>query len=178
MQKHNIEIALLLCPSRDQSWRWKTSSNEIGKFNLIQHREALKREELHKACSRKNEELSNALRDAKATLEMFKLGYYSKNCIAHWGGAGAGDDHQQGKCSLAGTFFGSPRLGICDCINKPHAPCNNPFRTTSELEYNGARRPEYRLLDDHVKSEHPRLVKRLQHNLSMSMLPKDPYVEM
>ncbi|CAM6056457.1 unnamed protein product [Sphagnum tenellum] len=74
MQKYNIKMALLLCPSRDQSWRWKTSSNEIGKFNLIQHREALKREELHKACSRKNEELSNALRDAKATLEMFKLG--------------------------------------------------------------------------------------------------------
>ncbi|KAH9567802.1 hypothetical protein CY35_03G045000 [Sphagnum magellanicum] len=145
-------MALLLRPSRDQSWKWKTSSNEIGKFNLIQNREALKREELHKACSRKNEELSNALRDAKATLEMFKLG--------------------------SGTFFGSPRLGICDCVNKPCAPCNNPFRTTSELEYNGARRPNYRLLDDHVKSEHPRLVKRLQHNLSTSMLPKDPYVEM
>jgi hypothetical protein len=94
---------------------------------------------------------------------------------------GGGDDHhhhQQGTCSLAGSFFGSPRLGICDCINKPCRPCNNPFRTTSELEYNGARRPDYQLLDDHVKSEHPRLVKRLQPNLSMSMLPKDPYVEM
>jgi hypothetical protein len=34
-----LNTALLLCPSRDQSWRWKTSSNEIGKFNLIQHRE-------------------------------------------------------------------------------------------------------------------------------------------
>ncbi len=34
-----LNTALLLCPSRDQSWKWKTSSNEIGKFNLIQHRE-------------------------------------------------------------------------------------------------------------------------------------------
>jgi hypothetical protein len=34
-----LNTALLLCPSKDQSWKWKTSSNEIGKFNLIQHRE-------------------------------------------------------------------------------------------------------------------------------------------
>jgi hypothetical protein len=34
-----LNTALLLRPSRDQSWQWKTSSNEIGKFNLIQHRE-------------------------------------------------------------------------------------------------------------------------------------------
>ncbi len=34
-----LNTALLLRPSRDQSWKWKTSSNEIGKFNLIQNRE-------------------------------------------------------------------------------------------------------------------------------------------
>ncbi|KAG0572326.1 hypothetical protein KC19_VG085300 [Ceratodon purpureus] len=70
-------------------------------------------------------------------------------------------------------FAGSPKIGECDCKNKPWKACRNPFRTVHGIEYSGGQLHDPQFLDEHIKASHPRLVKRLQPKLPCSTSKND-----
>ncbi|XP_024377801.1 uncharacterized protein [Physcomitrium patens] len=146
------------CEAADHSWRWKTSSEAYGNHWSQVGKEVHKENYIHQRCAEKLCALANELYDTRACLELARV---SGAKVPRLRSAGAPYD--------SGRYFaGSPKIGDCDCKNKPSLGCGNPFRTVNEREYNGGHRHHRQLLDDHIKMCHPRLVKRLQPKLPLS----------
>jgi len=56
----------------------------------------------------------------------------------------------------------SPKLGLCNCPAHPGPRNPDPFVSVTSSEFNGGKQHEPQMLEDHIKSAHPRLVKRVE----------------
>jgi len=55
----------------------------------------------------------------------------------------------------------SPKIGKCNCPSGPGPPNPNPYISVCKNEFNGAKLHDPQFLEGHLKSKHPRLVKRV-----------------
>ncbi|KAG0555472.1 hypothetical protein KC19_12G171600 [Ceratodon purpureus] len=147
------------CQPRKDGWRWQTSNSEYGKFYVSIHREFVKCQEVHKDCSKQCENLSNELQLAKCQLEKLKISCGRTLCNP--------DGNQVMSCSKLPT---SPKLGKCDCPGKPGPPSSDMYVTEMMNQFNGAQRHDPQMLMDHIKDDHPHLVKRVRPKLPLSAL--------
>lgn len=71
-------------------------------------------------------------------------------------------------CSALPT---SPKLGNCTCPAKPGPPSDDMYVTEMMNQYNGrGDRHDPQMLIDHIKQDHPHLVKRVRPKLPLSAL--------
>lgn len=65
----------------------------------------------------------------------------------------------------------SPKLGNCKCSDKPGPPNKDMYITEMMNQFNGAKRHDPQMLMDHIKDEHPHLVKRVRPKLPIASTP-------
>lgn len=147
------------CGPRKDSWRWQTSNSEYGKFYVSIHREFAKSQEVHKDCSTKCDNLNKELKVAKCQLEKLKIQCGRSFCNP--------EGNQVNSCAALPT---SPKLGKCACPSKPGPPSSDMYVTEMMNQYNGAQRHDPQMLLDHIKEDHPHLVKRVSPKLPLSKL--------
>ncbi|KAL2610156.1 hypothetical protein R1flu_028729 [Riccia fluitans] len=136
--------------TKDQMWRWQTSNGDYGKFYLALSSEALgvrfRHNELHSECNRKCEALSRQLYELRTELERLRIG-------ARLHGPPGGKP---------GCRSPTSHNGDCNYAARAREPCADVFHTTHDIHYNGGCRTEPQILEDHLKADHPRLVKKVQ----------------
>ncbi|KAG0555519.1 hypothetical protein KC19_12G174900 [Ceratodon purpureus] len=135
--------------------RWTTTNSEYGDFYVSIHKEVKREPEpvVHKECTKKADVLGKELSDVKAQLECLK-----QRC-------------QRDPCPKTGFVFPpgstidpnlfSPKIGKCHCPSGPGPPNSNPYISVCKNEFNGAKKHDPQFLEQHIKTEHPRLVKRV-----------------
>ncbi|CAM6089104.1 unnamed protein product [Calypogeia fissa] len=141
-------MVVLFPGTKDQGWRWQTSNNDYGKFYLSLSREALgqkcRADGLHSECNRKCEQLARQLCELKSELDRLRVG---SRCASPRDRDGCRDPpHHNGDCLFS---------------ERARMPCDDMFHTTHDIEYNGGRRTEPQVLEDHLRADHPRLVKKV-----------------
>ncbi|KAL3677297.1 hypothetical protein R1sor_027245 [Riccia sorocarpa] len=146
-----MKSAMVLFPgTKDQTWRWQTSNGDYGKFYLALSSEALgvrcRQYELHAECNKKCEALSRQLYELKTELERLRTG-----ARLHSPPGGK-----------PGCRFPTNHNGDCDFAARAREPCDDVYHTTHDIDYNGGSRTEPQILEDHLKADHPRLVKKVQ----------------
>ncbi|XP_024358064.1 uncharacterized protein [Physcomitrium patens] len=147
------------CLPRKDSWRWQTSNSEYGKFYVFVNREVSKNREAHKDCFKKVENLADELKLAKAQLEKLMI-----SC-------GRSFSRPEGDRAMScSSTARSPSQGRCECLTKPGPPTESMYVTEHMNQYNGALRHDPQPLMDHIKEEHPQLVKRVAPKLPTSAI--------
>ncbi len=64
---------------------------------------------------------------------------------------------------LETTRPNSAKLGLCGCLPKPGSPpYAGPFVSEATNDFNGGKQHEPQMFEEHLKSVHPRLVKRVE----------------
>jgi hypothetical protein len=57
----------------------------------------------------------------------------------------------------------SVKLGLCSCLPKPGSPpYAGPFVSVATNDFNGGKQHEPQMFEEHLKSVHPRLAKRVE----------------
>ncbi|KAG0621296.1 hypothetical protein M758_3G009000 [Ceratodon purpureus] len=136
-----------VCLPRKESWRWETTNSEYGKFYVRRNqREVMNGQELQNDCSKKCEELTNELLEAKAQLEKLKI-----TCVRN--------------------SFVPERLQDTACQTSPTTP-RPPSRKLYKTEkYNELEGSDTRMmLSDREKEDHSHLVKRVRPKLPLLKL--------
>ncbi|XP_024357714.1 uncharacterized protein [Physcomitrium patens] len=151
---------------------WKTTNSSYGNFYVPVHREVRKPPEpvAHDACNKKADALGKELCEIKSKVECLTQRCGNK-LYSEWPPKTGEKEHT---CFILPPTGGvnrsmfSPKIGLCACPENPGPPNANPYETECRTEYNGAKKNDAQFLEEHIKTEHPRLVKHLHPCLPFS----------
>ncbi|XP_073385515.1 uncharacterized protein [Physcomitrium patens] len=140
---------------------WKTTNSSYGNFYVPVHREVRKPPEpvAHDACNKKADALGKELCEIKSKVECLTQRCGNK-LYSEWPPKTGEKEHT---CFILPPTGGvnrsmfSPKIGLCACPENPGPPNANPYETECRTEYNGAKKNDAQFLEEHIKTEHPRL---------------------